>query len=107
MRPHSFGVTASLCAILVPVVSQLPAAARGRDAAPPQTAAAAGVQPADIPVRSTRLERRDAARGLAATIEQITRDDTAPLWLAWKVPSAERRGEHRAWSDSEGRRMKP
>jgi hypothetical protein len=86
MRPRSFAATASLCAILVPAVSGVPATARNRVAPPPQAAQPA-TSASEVPVRSTRLERRDVTRGLAATADQIRRAETGPLWLAWRVPA--------------------
>ena len=43
-----------------------------------------------LPVRSTRLERRDAAAGLRPVVAAIAKSDDAPAWLAWTVPAVTR-----------------
>lgn len=101
-------VSAGLCAMLVPLVSAMPqtlepAAGTGAWALLEAGASAAAQAPApDVPVRSTRLERRDAAAGLPAAIAAIQRADAGPAWIAWSVPAAAPRGDRQRgarWGD--------
>jgi hypothetical protein len=76
-----------------------------------------GPQGADaLPVRSMRLERRNAAAGLPPVVAAIAKSDAATAWLAWTVPAVarphDRSGPHdRDWQrnsagcvlDDEGR----
>jgi HEAT repeat protein len=48
------------------------------------------VHPDVLPVRSTRLERRDAAAGLEPVVAAIAKSDGATAWLAWTVPAVAR-----------------
>ncbi len=94
-------VAGGACAMLVPVLSALPPspprASSTRALASVVEAQAAN---ADLPVRSTRVERRDAASGLAQTVATIQRGDGGPLWLAWAVPAvAGREGRQHRWGD--------
>jgi HEAT repeat protein len=97
--------TAAACAVLVPLVStvtpliDLP----GTVALPAFVAASAAPSqaPANLPVKSARVEPRSASAGLNATIDAVIRADDGPAWLAWsvvKVPSRDgRRGQ---WGDN-------
>jgi hypothetical protein len=40
-----------------------------------------------LPVRSARIERRDAAAGLQPVVAGIPKTEGAPVWLAWTVPA--------------------
>ncbi len=56
----------------------------------------------EIPVRSTRIERRDASSGLSTTVAAIQRADSGPLWIAWTVPAvASREGRGNRWGDGD------
>jgi HEAT repeat protein len=98
-------VAAALCAVLVPIVSALPPALPDSftpivleaGAALPQATAAQ-----ELPVRSTRIERRDAASGLPAAVAAIQRADSGPLWIGWTVPAvASREGHGNRWGDGD------
>jgi HEAT repeat protein len=101
-------VAVGLCAVLVPLVSALPSALPGNAGvlveagpAPTPTQAAA----TEIPVRSTRLERRDASGGLSTTVIAIQRADNGPLWIGWTVPAvASREGHGDRWGDGDAGR---
>ena len=98
-------VAAGLCAVLVPLVSALPPALPDSftpivleaGAVVPQAAAAP-----ELPVRSTRIERRDAGAGLEAAVAAIQRADSGPLWIGWTVPAvASREGHGNRWNDGD------
>ena len=98
-------VAAGVCAVLVPLVSALPPALPGSPS-PIVLEAGNALQPAaaasEIPVRSTRIERRDASAGLATTVTAIQRADSGPLWVAWTVPAvASREGRGNRWGDGD------
>jgi hypothetical protein len=98
-----------LSAVLVPVMSAVPPAIDPFVFSPaPQVlgAAAAGqaAQTAvpDVPVRSTRIERRDAASGLTAAIAAVQGAEAGALWFAWSVPAvAPREGKQGRWGDGD------
>jgi HEAT repeats len=98
-------VAVGLCGVLVPLVSALPPALPGNasvlleaGSAPTPTQAAAP----EIPVRSTRIERREASGGLAASITAIQRSDAGPLWIGWTVPAvASREGRGNKWGEGD------
>jgi len=98
-------VAVGLCAVLVPLVSALPPALPGNagvllEAGPAPTPTQAAAP--EIPVRSTRIERREAGGGLAAAITAIQRSDAGPLWIAWTVPAvASREGRGNNWGDGD------
>jgi HEAT repeat protein len=108
MTPRTLS-SIGLCAVLVPVVSAVPPAidpfvlspaspAFGAVATVEATQAAAP----EVPVRSTRIERRDAASGLPAAIAAVQAADAGPLWFAWSVPAvAPREGKRARWGDGE------
>jgi hypothetical protein len=87
--------------MLVPVLSALPPSPpRASSTRALTSIVEAQAANADLPVRSTRVERRDAASGLAQTAAAIQRADGGPLWLAWSVPAvAGREGRHHRWGD--------
>ena len=99
-------VAASACAMLVPLMSSM---APFID--PPSTSAiqalvasspAVPQAPADLPVRSARLETRSAAAGLTPAIDAAMRADQGPAWLAWraeKLPS--RDGQRGRWGNDD------
>ena len=98
-------VAAGLCAVMVPLVSALPPALPDSAAwvvldagtAPPQAAPTP-----EIPVRSTRIERRDASAGLSATVTAIQRADNGPLWIGWTVPAVASNDAHgNRWGDGD------
>jgi HEAT repeat protein len=95
-------VACGACAMLVPVLSALPNSPR-RATAPSRPlgyAVEAQAANADLPVRSTRIERRDASRGLPAAVSAVQGADAGPLWLAWAVPAvAQREGGRQGWRD--------
>jgi hypothetical protein len=100
--------TIGLCAVLVPVISAVPPAldpfvlspARHGLGAVAVVEAQAAVP--DVPVRSTRIERRDAASGLAPAIAAVQGAEAGPLWFAWSVPAvAPREGKQRRWDDGD------
>jgi len=99
-------VAIGLCAMLVPLVSALPPTLPGNASwvaleAGPAPAPTQGATP-DIPVRSTRIERREAGSGLAAAIAAIQRSDAGPLWIGWTVPAvASREGRGNRWGDGD------
>jgi hypothetical protein len=65
--------------------------------APTSQSAAAGQQSEGLPIRSTRLERRDAATGLQPAVAAIARA-AGSGWLAWTVPAVRHeRRESGAW----------
>jgi hypothetical protein len=96
----------AVCAMLVPLLSALPPA-------PPLSTATSAVVEAgaalplaqdaatSIPVRSTRVERRDAAAGLKSVVSAIIRADPGPLWLGWTVAAARGRDGRSQWNDGE------
>ena len=94
-----------LCALFVPLVSALPPALPGNagvvlEAGPAPTPTQAPAP--EIPVHSTRIERREASSGLAAAIAAIQRADAGPLWIAWTVPAvASRDARGGRWGDGE------
>jgi HEAT repeat protein len=94
-------VAGGACAMLVPVLSALPPSPpRASSTRALASIVEAQAAHADLPVRSTRVERRDAAAGLAQTVAAIQRADGGPLWLAWSVPAAAgREGRHPRWGD--------
>jgi hypothetical protein len=74
------------------------AAPFARVEAPASPSAAAGQQSEGLPIRSTRLERRDAAMGLQPTVAAIARAEAGSAWLAWTVPAVRHeRRESGAW----------
>jgi len=94
-------VAGGACAMLVPVLSALPPSPP-RATSPRALSFTVEAQAADanLPVRSTRVERRDASQGLAAAIAGVQRADAGPLWVAWSVPAAASRGgNHSRWGD--------
>jgi HEAT repeat protein len=97
-------VAAGLCAVLVPLVSALPPALPG-SSSPAVLEAGTALQQAaapEIPVRSTRIERRDASSGLSTTVAAIQRADSGPLWIGWTVPAvASREGRSNRWGDGD------
>ena len=95
---------AGVCAVLVPLVSALPPALPGNSSwvVPETGTAAAQAAAPELPVRSTRIERRDARGGLSSAISAIQRADAGPLWLGWTVPAvASRDARGGRWSDGE------
>ena len=94
-------VAGGACAMLVPVLSALPPSPpRASSTRALTSIVEAQAANADLPVRSTRVERRDAASGLAQTVATIQRGDGGPLWLAWAVPAvAGREGRQHRWGD--------
>jgi len=93
---------AGACAMLVPVLSAIPPSPR-RASSPPRafgSTVEAQAADADLPVRSTRIERRDGSQGLPAAVAAIQRADAGPLWIAWSVPAVTGREErHTRWGD--------
>ena len=70
--------------------------------APALQSKAPGPQSADaLPVRSTRLERREAAGGLQPVVAAIAARERATAWLAWTVPAVAR-SHHRSDSPERG-----
>ena len=61
--------------------------------APTSSSDGLGAQGDVLPVRSTRLERRDGAAGLQPVVAAIAKSDGAAAWLAWTVPAVAR-GQH-------------
>ena len=55
--------------------------------APAPQSETAGQRAAALPVRSTHIERRDAAAGLGPAMAAIAQHDAGPVWLAWTVPA--------------------
>jgi HEAT repeat protein len=97
-------VAAGVCAVLVPLVSALPPALPGSSSPAVLEAGTALPQAAapEIPVRSTRIERRDASSGLSTTVTAIQRADSGPLWIGWTVPAvASREGRGNRWGDGD------
>ena len=97
-------VAAGVCAVLVPLVSALPPALPGSSGPAVLEAGTALPQAAapEIPVRSTRIERRDASSGLSTTVAAIQRADSGPLWIGWTVPAvASREGRGNRWGDGD------
>ena len=103
-------VSAGACAVLVPLISAMPpslelgrsgpwvaleagAAHAGRPA--PQT------QEQTLPIRSTRVERRDAASGLKPAIDAVQRAEAGPLWFAWSVPAVAQGEKRSRWNDGD------
>ena len=97
-------VGAGICAVLVPLVSALPPELPG-SSSPVVLEAGAALQPVtvpEIPVRSTRIERRDASGGLSTAVTAIQRADSGPLWIGWSVPAvASREGRGNRWGDGD------
>jgi hypothetical protein len=95
----------------MPVSASLVASAEAPASSPPAP------QPAgELPVRSTHLERRDAASGLQPALDSIAASDRGPSWVAWTVPAVHqpqrdghdgnrewREGPNRCVLDEEGR----
>ena len=97
-------VAAGVCAVLVPLVSALPPALPGNFSWVVLEAGATATQAAvpEMPVRSTRIERRDASGGLSMTVTAIQRADNGPLWIGWTVPAvASRDTRGGRWGDGE------
>ena len=101
-------VAVAVCAVLVPLLSALPPVLPDSPAwlvvetgaTAPQAAATS-----EVPVRSTRTERRDASGGLATTVTAIQRSDSGPLWIGWTVPAvASREGRGNRWGDGDAGR---
>jgi hypothetical protein len=97
-------VSAGLCALLVPLVSSvtpfvdLPA----RSFWPMVETARAVQAPADVPVKSERLESRSAASGLSQTIDAVAGAERVAVWLAWRVQAVAGRDGHRQrWNDGD------
>ena len=62
----------------------------------------------DLPVRSTHLERRDAASGLQPALDSIAGSDRGPSWLAWTVPAVreperDSHGRNGSWREDPNR----
>jgi hypothetical protein len=60
---------------------------------------------ADLPVRSTRLERHDASTGLAGAVRAMAGHEAAPLFFSWTVPVVERarhEDDRRHWNGEDG-----
>jgi HEAT repeat protein len=86
-------VAAAVVALEAPAVS-----------ATDQLAAAQSAAPAtDVPVRSSRLERHDASRGLAQLVRSIPSTDPGPSFLAWTVPSLQNEHGDHDWRDGDTR----
>ena len=97
-------VSAGVCAVLVPVMSAVAPFTDLPDAASfwpvVGIAGASQVTPADVPVRSEKLELRSAAAGLSQAIDAVARTERGPAWLAWQVEAvASRDGHRRRWQD--------
>ena len=94
---------ATACAVLVPLLSALPPAPPLATSGPRVIAAGAAARQADasIPVRSTRLERRDASAGLTAALAAIARADHGAHWVGWSVPAAATHDRRPGWHDGE------
>jgi hypothetical protein len=76
--------------------------------APASRADALGAQPADaLPVRSTRLERREGAAGLQPAIAAIAKSEDSTAWLAWTVPAVARPHHRSAARDRDPERDGP
>jgi hypothetical protein len=101
-------VATSACAVLVPLLSALPPVLPENPAWMVIEAGATAPQAAatpEAPVRSTRIERRDAAGGLSATVASIQRADSGPLWIGWTVPAVDsREGRGNRWGDGDAGR---
>ena len=98
-------VATSVCAVLVPLLSALPPVLPESPAwlviEGGATAPQAAATP-ELPVRSTRIERRDAASGLSTVVASIQRADSGPLWIGWTVPAvASREGRGNRWGDGD------
>ena len=97
---------ATACAVLVPLLSALPPAPP-LDTPGPGAIAAGAVVPAaqqadaSIPVRSTRLERRDASAGLTSALSAVARADQGAHWVGWSVPAAATRDRRPGWHEGE------
>jgi hypothetical protein len=52
-------------------------------------------------VRSTRIERRDAAAGLKPAIDAVQRAEAGPLWFAWTVPAVAQGEKRSRWNDGD------
>ena len=98
-------VAAGVCAVLVPLLSALPPVLPD---SPPWLIVDAGATApqasptSEVPVRSTRIERRDASGGLETTVTAIQRSDSGPLWIGWAVPAvASREGGGNRWGDGD------
>ena len=75
-------VAGGACAMLVPVLSALPPSPpRASSTRALASIVEAQAAHADLPVRSTRVERRDAAAGLAQTVAAIQCADGGGGWL--------------------------
>jgi hypothetical protein len=58
--------------------------------APASRSAIAEQQLDALPVRSTRIERRDAVTGLQPAVAAVARGQAGSVWLAWTVPAVQR-----------------
>jgi hypothetical protein len=68
--------------------------------APASPSEAPGPQAADgLPVRSTRLERREATTGLQPVVAALTKSERATAWLAWTVPAIVRPDHQSGWRE--------
>jgi hypothetical protein len=110
-------VSAGLCAVLVPLVSAVSPLLDLPGASSLWTIVDATVLtapvtphstlhpqhspvPADVPVKSERLEARSAASGLTQATDAVARADRGPAWLAWRVEAvAGRGGNGQRWND--------
>ncbi len=52
-------------------------------------------------MRSTRIERRDAAAGLKPAIDAVQRAEAGPLWFAWTVPAVAQGEKRNRWNDGD------
>jgi hypothetical protein len=97
-------VTAGAYAVLVPLVGATGTWTEAMSAAPfVNLQAPSATSIADVPVHSTRLERRDASRGLQAAVDAVLHAGQGLVWVAWRVPAVSRPGDRNDWNDGEGR----
>lgn len=97
-------VRAGAYAVLVPLVGATGTWTEAMSAAPfVNLQAPSASSTTDVPVRSTHLERRDAARGLQPAVDAVLHTDQGPSWMAWRVPAVARAGDRGTWNDGEGR----
>lgn len=96
-------VSAGLCAVLVPILSAVaPFVDPPAGSFWPIVETIRAVQaPADVPVKSEKLESRSASSGLAQATDAVARADRGPAWLAWRVAAVAGRDGHRQrWNDN-------
>ena len=91
MTPRTI-VAVSLCSVFVPLISALPPALPGNDSMAVLEAGPAPAQTAspDVPVRSTRIERRDAAQGWRRSIPSISAPSPARCGSRGPCPPSRR-----------------